>query len=68
MLIYLFVKVGQYESKILNKERLFFLNKKRVIFHYLNYTNVKIHALKFLTSMLHTNVISIFESYFFTKS
>ena len=58
---------GHYESKILNKERLFFLNKKRVIFSLFKlYEFIKNSRTQILlTSMLHTNVISIFLKIYF---
>ncbi len=60
-------KGGHYVNKILNKERLFFLNKERIVFSVFKlYKFLKSSQTKVLiTSMLHTNVISIILKIFF---
>ena len=54
-------KGGHYDDKIVNKNKLFFLNKDRVIFSIYNlYKFLKVSQTKILiTSMLHTNVVAI---------
>ena len=60
-------KGGHYVNKILDKKKLFFLNKKRVFYSILDlYRFLKNSQTKILiTSMLHTNVVSIFLKKFF---